>query len=191
MPRPLIPLKRKRVCTPRLGISSLWGPLLCYLPPGQEVRNLGYVCISSSKDYGIDQTAPLEHFQTSNVTSSGSTSAQKRKRSTVDDELPDRPPEEVESAKYGNFDFKEVLDEGLLKLKGAVINRAPVMTAWATIVAERLGFEREEALSIGMPQQFSYGDVLVDASSTGSECVYRDERGRKGRFDWGTRPQQR
>jgi len=67
----------------------------------------------------------------------------------VDDELPDRPPEEVESAKYGNFDFKEVLDEGLLKVKGTVINRAPIMTAWAMIVAERLEFEREEALSIG------------------------------------------
>lgn len=77
--------------------------------------------------------------------------AQKRKRSAVDsDELPDRPPEEIESAKYGNFDFDEVLDEDVLKRKSSVINRAPVMTAWAVVVAERLGFEREEALSIGM-----------------------------------------
>jgi hypothetical protein len=45
--------------------------------------------------------------------------------------------------------FKEVLDEGILKRKSAVINRAPVMTAWATVVAERLGFGRGEALSIG------------------------------------------
>ena len=67
----------------------------------------------------------------------------------MDDELPDRPPEEVESAKYGNFDFKEVVDEDLLRMKSAVINRAPVMTAWAMVVAERLGFRREEALSIG------------------------------------------
>jgi hypothetical protein len=66
-----------------------------------------------------------------------------------DNELPDRPPEDLESAKYGNFDFKEILDEDLLKVKSAVINRAPVMTAWAVIVAERLGFERQEALSIG------------------------------------------
>jgi hypothetical protein len=29
------------------------------------------------------------------------------------------------------------------------INRAPVLTLWATAVAERLGFDREEALSIG------------------------------------------
>lgn len=30
-----------------------------------------------------------------------------------------------------------------------LINRAPVLTLWATIVAERLGFDREEALSLG------------------------------------------
>jgi hypothetical protein len=29
------------------------------------------------------------------------------------------------------------------------INRAPVLTLWAAIVAERLGFDREEALSLG------------------------------------------
>ena len=30
-----------------------------------------------------------------------------------------------------------------------MINRAPVLTLWAAIVAERLGFDREEALSLG------------------------------------------
>lgn len=29
------------------------------------------------------------------------------------------------------------------------INRAPVMTLWAAVVAERLGFKREEALTLG------------------------------------------
>ena len=29
------------------------------------------------------------------------------------------------------------------------INRAPVLTLWAAVVAERLGFKREEALSLG------------------------------------------
>ena len=29
------------------------------------------------------------------------------------------------------------------------INRAPVLTLWAAVVAERLGFEREEAVSLG------------------------------------------
>jgi len=30
-----------------------------------------------------------------------------------------------------------------------LINRAPVVTLWATIVAERLGFDKNEALSLG------------------------------------------
>jgi hypothetical protein len=30
-----------------------------------------------------------------------------------------------------------------------LINRAPVLTLWATAVAERLGFDRDEALSLG------------------------------------------
>ena len=29
------------------------------------------------------------------------------------------------------------------------INRAPVLTLWATVVAERLGFNHEEALTLG------------------------------------------
>ncbi len=37
-----------------------------------------------------------------------------------------------------------------IKPKYTVVNRAPVMMAWAFVVAERLGFQREEALSIGM-----------------------------------------
>jgi hypothetical protein len=42
--------------------------------------------------------------------------------------------------------------------KACVTNRAPVMTAWATIVAERLGFRRQEALSIG-PSCISLSDL--------------------------------
>ena len=51
-----------------------------------------------------------------------------------------------------SFDFHEILDEGALKHKFTVVNRAPVMMAWACVVAERLGFSRDEALSIGMGQ---------------------------------------
>ena len=35
-----------------------------------------------------------------------------------------------------------------LRAKSVVTNRAPILTAWATVVAERLGFKRAEALSI-------------------------------------------
>lgn len=74
----------------------------------------------------------------------------KRKRKRDDDLLnellPDGPPDEA--AAYGSLEFNEVLDETVLNTKFTVVNRAPLMTAWATVVAERLGFEREEALSI-------------------------------------------
>src|ERR1035441_6934377 len=30
-----------------------------------------------------------------------------------------------------------------------LINRAPVLTLWASVVAERLGFDQDEALSLG------------------------------------------
>jgi hypothetical protein len=34
-------------------------------------------------------------------------------------------------------------------MSGFQINRAPVLTLWATVVAERLGFDRDEALTLG------------------------------------------
>ncbi len=39
----------------------------------------------------------------------------------------------------------------VISTKYTVVNRAPIMMAWAFVVAERLGFRREEALSIGTP----------------------------------------
>jgi hypothetical protein len=35
------------------------------------------------------------------------------------------------------------------KITSVTINRAPVMTLWAAVVAERLGFSRDEALTLG------------------------------------------
>ena len=37
----------------------------------------------------------------------------------------------------------------MTKTKTISINRAPVLTLWAAVVAERLGFDREEALTLG------------------------------------------
>jgi len=34
-------------------------------------------------------------------------------------------------------------------VEAVTINRAPVLTLWATVVAERLGFSRDEALTLG------------------------------------------
>lgn len=51
-----------------------------------------------------------------------------------------------------SFNFGEVMDEQVLEVKSVIINRAPIMMCWATIVAERMGFQREEALSIGQKE---------------------------------------
>jgi hypothetical protein len=58
-----------------------------------------------------------------------------------------------EGVALGSLDFHEIMDEDTLKHKSTVVNRAPVMMAWACVVAERLGFTREEALSIGTPSR--------------------------------------
>ncbi|KAJ3866084.1 hypothetical protein EV359DRAFT_72057 [Lentinula novae-zelandiae] len=71
----------------------------------------------------------------------------KRKRKPIDLETNEFLPH-GEGSEFKSLDFNEVLDESTLQSKSAVVNRAPLMTAWATVVAERMGFQREEALSI-------------------------------------------
>ncbi|KAG2013578.1 hypothetical protein CC2G_010476 [Coprinopsis cinerea AmutBmut pab1-1] len=72
----------------------------------------------------------------------------KRKRTKIvkNEFLPDGPQEE--GSTLGSLEFNEVSDEAVLSSKFVVINRAPVMTAWAMVVAETMNFKREEALSI-------------------------------------------
>ncbi|KAJ6485137.1 hypothetical protein C8R47DRAFT_1130904 [Mycena vitilis] len=76
------------------------------------------------------------------------TTPTKRKRKQHDDRNEFLPVPKDPSADVGNLEFDEILDEEVLKTKSTVVNRAPLMTAWSTLVAERLGFQREEALSI-------------------------------------------
>ncbi|KAJ6539423.1 hypothetical protein B0H19DRAFT_1178960 [Mycena capillaripes] len=76
------------------------------------------------------------------------TTPTKRKRKQLEDANEFLPTPKDESAGVGNLEFDEILDEEVLKTKSTVVNRAPLMTAWSTLVAERLGFQREEALSI-------------------------------------------
>ncbi|GAA5870934.1 hypothetical protein JCM16303_001634 [Sporobolomyces ruberrimus] len=75
------------------------------------------------------------------------TSRRKRGReSDLDRPLPNKDDKisEVEQ----DLDFDELEYEEALVQKFCIVNRAPVMNAWATVVAERLGFSRQEALSI-------------------------------------------
>ncbi|KAI5481076.1 hypothetical protein MNV49_006262 [Pseudohyphozyma bogoriensis] len=69
----------------------------------------------------------------------------RKKGSDLDRPLPDREERVVVRT---DFDFEEIQFEEALLSKSVVTNRAPVMTAWATVVAERLGFRRQEALSL-------------------------------------------
>ncbi|KAF9247293.1 hypothetical protein BU15DRAFT_84810 [Melanogaster broomeanus] len=94
------------------------------------------------------EAGPSNHRPLSTVQAVITPVRTKRKRDDdLNEFLPEGPPDEAST--YGNLDFSEVLDEEVLKTKRTVVNRAPLMTAWATVVAEHLGFEREEALSIG------------------------------------------
>lgn len=55
-----------------------------------------------------------------------------------------------------------------MSAKAISINRAPVLTLWAAVVAERLGFDRNEALTLGKavagagPAAGEGEDVIVD-----------------------------
>ena len=62
------------------------------------------------------------------------------------------------------------------------------MMAWATVVAERIGFRREEALSIGMQTSLLFCGPTYPASSI---CLYGDERSDKGNFPRNIRRSQR
>jgi hypothetical protein len=59
------------------------------------------------------------------------------------------PLNEPGEGELTDYIFNEILDEDVIKSRRAVINRAPIMTAWAIVVLEKEGFQRREALSIG------------------------------------------
>ncbi|KAJ3856364.1 hypothetical protein EV368DRAFT_71684 [Lentinula lateritia] len=66
----------------------------------------------------------------------------KRKRKPIDSDT-NEFLYHSEGSEFKSLEFNEILQS-----KSTVVNRAPLMTAWATVVAERMGFQREEALSI-------------------------------------------
>jgi hypothetical protein len=52
--------------------------------------------------------------------------------------------------------------------RSVVVNRAPVMMAWAAVVAEKLGFMREEALSVGTVASVVYKILYLPDLCTAS-----------------------
>ncbi|KAF4602044.1 hypothetical protein EYR40_005245 [Pleurotus pulmonarius] len=111
------------------------------------LRKAGYAkprrkSINSNAEAGPSAPSPVEVLTTP-------MKKRKRRRSVGESEntlLPNGPPDDA--ALVRSLDFGPVLDEQVLMGKSVVVNRAPVMSAWATVVAERMGFNREEALSI-------------------------------------------
>ncbi|KAJ3488378.1 hypothetical protein NLI96_g2901 [Meripilus lineatus] len=124
------------------------------------IKKAGYNKALPTHGAGTSSSSPSASSATSTSTSTGNTTyastqpetitkgARKKRRRDDDlnEFLPDRPPDEGET--FSSLDFHEILDETVLMSKFTVVNRAPIMTAWAFVVAERMGFQREEALSI-------------------------------------------
>ncbi|KZT20375.1 hypothetical protein NEOLEDRAFT_1075772 [Neolentinus lepideus HHB14362 ss-1] len=110
------------------------------------VRKAGYKTSPAKRTKVVTSTSGATTSTSQNATAS----PRKRRKLTeeVNEFLPGKPEDELEGVSFGSLDFKEMLDEEVLVEKSTVINRAPIMMAWATVVAERIGFKREEALSI-------------------------------------------
>ncbi|TFY78759.1 hypothetical protein EWM64_g5250 [Hericium alpestre] len=93
------------------------------------------------KGQAADAPAAAKAGEPSKIPLAPPSRKKRKKDETKNDLLPDRPEEE--GPEVDSLDFDE-----LLKDKFVIVNRAPVMMAWSFVVAERLGFGRDEALSI-------------------------------------------
>ncbi|BGP37178.1 hypothetical protein JCM10450v2_001084 [Rhodotorula kratochvilovae] len=102
----------------------------------EDVRK-GLLAVISGKSAAVPKGAQGEP---------GEVRRKRARDSDLDKPLPSRAPKETPVE--GDFAFDEIEAEEALVKKSCVVNRAPVMTAWACVVAERLGFRRQEALSI-------------------------------------------
>ncbi|KAK0206458.1 hypothetical protein DFS33DRAFT_1255799 [Desarmillaria ectypa] len=121
----------------------------CGIDDKDDRKNIMSAIRKAGFSSGSQQEAAGTSDQPMTIVEKLSTPTRKKRKheaKDVNEFLPDGPTDEA--AKYGSLDFNEALDAEILVKKSAVINRAPLMTAWAMIVAERLGFQREEALSI-------------------------------------------
>ncbi|KAF9008995.1 hypothetical protein BDQ17DRAFT_1398107 [Cyathus striatus] len=117
------------------------------------IRKSGYVFkCKSSKMKASETNAPsgVSALPSPVVQQATTLSRKKRKRTAskgdLNEFLPNGPRDEAEFD--GSFEFSEIIDEDMLRTKSTIVNRAPLMTVWSMLVAQRLNFRREEALSI-------------------------------------------
>jgi hypothetical protein len=69
----------------------------------------------------------------------------------------------------------DIRTEEVMTKRKIKINRAPVLTLWAAVVAERLGYDRDEALTFGK------GVAGLNAQSKGRRLGMYDEKKDEGR----------
>ncbi|KAH9899901.1 hypothetical protein C8Q73DRAFT_638258 [Cubamyces lactineus] len=134
------------------------------------VRKAGYKAKPSGKAAGSNASRGSASSSTS-AAKAGSPQRKRRRDDDLNELLPSKPSEDGDG--YGSLEFNEVLDEEAIKTKYTVVNRAPIMMAWAFVVAERLGFKREEALSIA--SVYTEMNAVSKGVSLG---IYRDSEGR-------------
>ena len=127
--------------------------------------------------YGRSSKAAKFSPTRTTVSDVGGPGATHRKRKSRDSDLDVPLRDEPYKRKAMNLDFDEEKEDVLFEDRSIVINRAPVMTAWATIVAERLGFSRTEALSIGGTAASS--PVICISLSFHSPHIHKHERSSK------------
>ncbi|KAJ7179060.1 hypothetical protein C8R46DRAFT_941519 [Mycena filopes] len=113
------------------------------------LRKAGYVGAKTARHSNSSHAGPSSPPQMTAVEVLTTPTKRKRKRTAVTEDNEFLPsPKDISADIARNLEFNEILDEAVLNTKSTVVNRAPLMTAWSTLVAERLGFQREEALSI-------------------------------------------
>jgi len=72
----------------------------------------------------------------------------KARKFNKDSDLMQPLPTSADIDQPASLEIKEITDPEALIPVSITTNRAPVKTAWAFVVSERLGFDRQEALSI-------------------------------------------
>ncbi|KAJ9120328.1 hypothetical protein QFC24_005282 [Naganishia onofrii] len=84
-----------------------------------------------------------------------------------------------------DFDFKEIHDIEEIRAQTVVTNRAPCMTAWAYIIAEKMGFDRLEALSLAS----TFTSVTSTRHALALGNIYTPEQTRDAQLEMDELPQ--
>lgn len=116
-----------------------------------ELEHIGAPCTGATRDRVVQVLQGLGRAdEAGGLTEAERASQQQRLREDVQlrREWGNAPKEAVSDEREDVFDFHAVLDESALRGRHVVVNRAPVMTAWAVVVLQCLGFCVQEALSL-------------------------------------------